>query len=503
MHLTEGIRKIGALLGGCALIALVAAQGVRPADAETLKQALSSAYRSNPSLEAERSRLRAQDETVAIANSGYRPRVAAGGSLSWEHSVIDPSTAGNTIIIGPGGGLGPGGIITEPGVNRHARYGVAVTQPVFSGFQTTNQVRIAESGVRARRELLRDTERTVFMQVVAAYSNIIATRKVLRLREKNLSIMERQVKAAQQRLAYNELTRTDVAQATLRMGTAQSLVVAARAAVKTALSNYLTVVGNEPSDLSEPALARALPRNLNEAQAIAARENPVVLNALYSEEAARHGVDLARGRLLPTVNLSASWNEDDNFDRDTKSRSTAVVVSITVPLYESGEAHAAVRQAKQLHLSQIQQIELARGQVQLLVASAWAEFEASRIRLGIAKEQTKSSLAALEGVRREEGLGQRTLLDILNAEQEHLEALTLVVTMQRDYLVASYQVLAQIGQLDASILDLGPVYDPTIHFGDVHRKWFGLTISYPDGRSELVDVKDTRAVPKTNEWAPQ
>lgn len=159
---------------------------------------------------------------------------------------------------------------------------------------------------------------------------------------------------------------------------------------------------------------------------------------------------------------------------------------MNMPLYEGGEVHAQVRQAKQLHLSQLQAVEAVRGQVQQGVAAAWSQYEAAKVRVDVARQQIRSSQAALDGVRREEGIGQRTLLDVLNAQQDQMDAQITLVSVQRNHLVAAYVLMAQIGRLDGTLLDMEPVYDPTIHFDEVHRKWFGLTISYPDGRREVM-----------------
>ncbi len=465
-----------------ASLVLVAVMFDTPALAETLKQALDSAYRNNPNLEAQRSRLRATDEGVAVANAGYRPRISANGAISWTNTVVGGDNSGTTPLT-----VSPTGNVTSGGINRSAGYGVALTQPIFSGFQITNQVRIAETGVLVGRELLRDTERSVFVQAVAAYTDVLATKKVVKLQEQNLALMQKELTSAKERLAFNELTNTDVAQSKVRLTNAQTLLAVARADVKSAIGAYLTVIGHEPGQLFDPPTPLNLPKSLAEALAISAQENPLVVSARHAEEAARLAVEVIRGRLLPTVSLGAGWGEEHNSQGAPYRRSTSVEGRVSVPLYEGGELHALIRQAKQIHLSQIQTIEAVRSQVAQLVTTAWSQLEVARQRLELNKELVKASRASLDGVRREEKLGQRSLLDVLNAEQERREAQVGSVFGVRNYLITSYALLSQIGRLDASLLALGgPVYDPSIHYDEVHRKWFGLTITYSDGHREIV-----------------
>lgn len=463
----------------CSCVALLAAWS-GAAHSETLKEALTSAYRTNPALESERSRLRATDEGVAIANSGYRPRIGTNGSLSWEKTMTDPSTA-SSITVGP-----TGSILTEDGLNRHARYGFYASQPLFTGFQVTNQVRIAEANVRGGREVLRGAEGNLFVQVVSAYINVMATRQILSLQEQNAALMQKHVRSARERLAFNELTNTDVAQAQLRMANAQAAIATGRSDVITARGAYVTFVGHEPSHLTDPSFPRGMPKSLAEALGVASHQNPQIIGAIHGEEAARHAVELARGRLLPQVSLGAGWGEDHNHDRSSTTRSTIVEGRMNMPLYEGGEIHAQVRQAKQLHLSSLQAIDAIRGQVQQAVTAAWSQHDAARARVEVARQQIRTSQAALDGVRREEGIGQRTLLDVLNAQQDYIDAQINMVSVRRVELISAYIVMAQIGRLDATLLDMDPVYDPTIHFEEVHRKWFGLTISYPDGRRQVI-----------------
>lgn len=456
--------------------------GCAPAHAEDLKDALTAAYQASPTLEGQRARVRAVDENVSIANSGYRPRVTAGGSLTWEHT-----------IIGGGGdtGVTPTGTLTTGGTNRQAAYGVTVNQPLFTGLQVTSQARVAEADVRAAREALRDTERTVLLRAVAAFAGAVASRSTVQIQEQNLERMTKQVRVVKERVALTELTNTDLSQAELRRDTAKSLVADARAALKTARAAYLEVIGHEPGKLSEPGLPGGLPKSLNEALAIAGQENPLIISALYGEEAARHTVDRIRGQLLPQLSITASWGDQYNTNAVPYQNTAVVQGNLTVPLYEGGQVQAEVRQAKQIHLSQIQAIEAVRSFVQRTVTASWSQLEAVRTRVSLGQSQIRNAQVALDGVLKEETIGQRTILDVLNAEQDLLTAKVAMIDSKRDLVVASYDLLAQIGRLESERLGLTTlVYDPVIHYEEVRRKWFGISITYADGHSEDYHARD-------------
>lgn len=454
-----------------------------PVSAESLQQALASTYRYSAIIDAQRARLRATDENVSQANAGFRPRVNAHGEIAWEHTI-------NSQDGGPALSVGPGGQLTLGGANRTSGYGFSLSQPLFTGGHLTYQLRTAEATVRAGRESLRDVVRSVFLSAVTAYTDVIATQEILKLQERNLDTLNKLVKSTKDRLAYKELTQTDVAQAEARRAVGLSALDSARANAKTARATYLQIIGNEPSNITEPPLPRKLlPKSLAEAQAIAARENPLIVNALYIEEAARHQVDQVRSQLLPTVSLDARWDDRYSSQGSNYQRSGEVAGRLSVPLYEGGAIYSQVRQAKETHLSTIQSLEVVRAQTEQAVVAAWQQMEAARARVEHNMLAIKANQSALEGVTNEEAIGQRTFLDILNAEQELLFAKVAYATARTSHVVAAYTLLAQIGRLDADHLELvGEIYDPTKHYDEVRRKWFGLSITHADGRREFVDA---------------
>lgn len=457
------------------VVAMVATVGGVPAQAETLRQALSQTYKSNPRLDAERARLRATDEEVPRAMSGYRPQILGTADVGYQNTRTRPAAPSN-------GDSNPRG------------YGVQLTQPVFSGFRTTNQLYEAEATVRAGRENLRSVEQQVLLEAVTAYVDVVRDQAVVRLRENNVVVLTRELRAVQDRFAVGEVTRTDVAQSEARRSRSVSGLDLARANLRTSRGTYERVVGNPPSNLTEPALPmKLLPKSINEAIATATRENPAIVGALYREQAARHTVDRIWGELLPTVQVEASYNNRFDTSRSVDEvEQTVVTGRMTVPIYEGGEVRARVRQSKHTHVSRLQEVEQARSETQEFVVAAWARYEAARAQLESDQAQVNANRIALAGVREEERVGQRTILDVLNAEQELLDSEVLLVTTRRNLVVAAYALLATIGHLTAQDLGVSEViYDPEEHYFEVRRKWFGISITHRDGREEKLDLWPT------------
>ena len=442
--------------------------------AETLREALSSAYRTNPRLDAERARLRATDEEVPRAKSGFRPIVEGSADFGAQRTTTRPATTG-------AGQTNPSG------------YSLNVTQEVFSGFRTVNTVREAEATVRAGRENLRLVESNTLMEAVTAYMDIVRDQALVRLREGNLDVMTRELVAAETRRSVREITKTDVAQARARRAKAASELDRAKANLKASRAAYERVVGHPANRISEPPLTlKLVPRSLDEAHRVGLQESPNVVSALYREQAARHAVDKVWGELLPEFRIEGSLNHRFETSRAIDEQDSAAITGrINVPLYRGGETHARVRQAKHTHVSRIQEIEQARSETQAAIATAWSRGMAARAQFKSDQVQVEASRTALDGVREEEKVGQRTVLDLLNAEQELLDAEAQLIVTRREIVVASYGLLAAMGRLDAETLRLNSeIYDPEEHYHEVRQKWFGLAITHADGRREMLDAAD-------------
>jgi outer membrane protein len=465
-------------LGLAALAAFTACPVHIEARAESLQEALSAAYKFNPRLDAARATLRATDEEVPRALSGFRPTVVGNADTGYQMQTTRPSQ--------------PGKAESNP-----RGYSVDLQQPIFKGFRVVNTVREAEATVRAGRETLRTTESSVLLEGVTGYVDVVRDQAIVRLRENNVTVLTRDLKATQDRFNVGEVTRTDVAQAQARRAGAVSALDLARANLKTSRATFERVVGHPPSNLIEPQATRLVPGALGTSIEISARESPNVVAALYLEQAARHAVDRIRGELLPEVNLEASYGR--RFDPSTSTESTeatTVTGRLTVPFYTGGEVEARVRQAKHTHVSRLQEIEQARTEVQAQVVAAWSQLVAAKAQLESDQASVDANRIALAGVREEERVGQRTLLDVLNAEQELLNSEVNLVTTKRNLVVASYALLATIGRLNAQELGVaGLVYDPEAHYNEVRRKWTDISITHGDGRREDFQAEVRREPP--------
>lgn len=468
--------------------------------AESLSQALASAYRYNPRIDAERARLRATDEEVARAMSGYRPVINGNYDKGYEYtkSKVSVGRTGTGSDFSGGGGSGGGTAVGKGNVKDSTTlfpsgYSFDITQNIFDGFQTTNAVRESEAAVRAAREVLRSIEQDVLLEAVTAYMDVVRDQAIVRLRENNVTVLSRELKATEERFAVGEVTRTDVAQAQARRAAAVSALDLARANLKTSRASYERVIGHAAANLAEQRPRESLlPKSQDDAVAVGSHENPDIIAALYREQLARHTVDRIRGELLPQARIEGSYSERFDQSESLEAREQATVTGrVIVPIYEGGEVYARVRQAKHTHVSRLQEVEQFRTDTQAFVVSSWSQLLAARAQLESDQAQVDANRTALQGVREEERVGQRTLLDVLNAEQELLNAEVQLVTTKRNLVVASYALLSAVGRLDAANLGVADlVYDPEEHYFDVRRKWIGLDITHADGRHEHVDVSN-------------
>jgi outer membrane protein len=467
---SSGVARLRAV--SIAVLMLAAGAGFGPAvEAQSLQQALTQAYRTNPQLDAARATQRATDESVARANASYRPVVSGNATSSWTRTDTRPEQT--------------------PGELHPRQFGVTVAQPLFRGFRSLNQVRVAEANVRAGRETLRAVEQTVLLAAATAYVDVVRDQAVVRLRENNVNVLTNQLKATQDQFSVGEVTRTDVAQAEARRSRGISELEVARGNLRNSRAIYERVVGSAPGRLNEASEpSRLMPKSLPEATAIAQRENPLVVNALYAEQAARYDIELIRGELLPTVTLNASYTRGYDTSRTVDlSDDRRISTTMSVPIYSGGEIEARVRAAKHIHVNRLQTIEQVRTEQLALVVGAWARYQAAKAQGQSSAAQVRASQTALTGVREEYRVGQRTLLDVLNAEQELLDAQVLEVTARRDAVVQAYTLLQAVGRLSAAEMALGSeIYDAEIHYFEVRRKWFGLSITHADGRRERVDA---------------
>jgi outer membrane protein len=439
--------------------------------AETISGALAKAYELNSAMNSARAGVRVTDENVAIAKSGYRPVINGIGTLDYSSSRIRPDNFPNrTVNLTTG------------------NFGVEIRQNVFDGFQTKNNVAAANARVMAGEESLRNTEQNTLFDAATAYMDVIRDRQVAVLRERNLSFLVEQVRAAKSRFEVGEGTRTDVAQAEASRSSAVAQLASARAQVTSSEAIYTRVVGEEPHSLSPAAaVAKLLPRSLNQALAQAADQHPAILATQHLVDAADFSVRSAEGALLPQVTASASvFDRFDHNAPDTRlangsETSAAVGLQLTVPIYQGGRTSAIVRQSKE-SLGQARiEVDVSRDQVQAAVTSAWTQYIAAVESVAANHDLVAAAQLALDGVIEERNVGQRTTLDVLNQQADVIDAQINLASSERDAVVASYAILSATGVLSAGRLGLQVAeYRPREHYQAVKDKWYGLRT--PDGR---------------------
>jgi outer membrane protein len=448
---------------------LVGASLVSGALAETLPGALAKAYMGNPDLNQQRASVRATDENVPRQMSGWRPRVTATADAGALRSETDrfPNPAQNI------------------GVSSYPRgFGVSIQQNLWNGNRTVNGVRQAESGVLAARETLRNTEQTVLQNAVTSYMNVLRDTAILNLRRNNIEVLEQQVRQTRDRFSVGEVTRTDVAQVEAQLAGARAEAFTAQSNLQTSLANYRQVVGEQPKSLA-PAqpIEKALPKSVAAAVSTSQTEHPLIQAAMHNVDSAQLNVKVVEGELYPTFGVTGTVSKrwDPSNTVGAQSTSASIVGTLTVPIYEGGEVYARVRQAKELLGQARIQADLQREQVRALVVSNWGLWENSRAVLQAAQAQVQAAEIALNGVREEAKVGQRTTLDVLVAQQTLLNARVALVTAQRDRVVTSYSLMAAMGRLSAANLGLRvAAYDARTHFDQVKGKWIGVRT--PDGR---------------------
>ena len=460
-----------AWLQGAAIVALAAALLTTGAHAETIGGALAKAYLSNPDINQQRAAVRVQDENIPKANAGYLPNVSAEGDAA----------VSNTLASGLGAAY-PSQLDTS---SRPRGYGVTVTQNVWNGDRTGNTVRQAESSVLGARETLRNTEQNVLLSAVTYYMDVLRDTAILDLDRNNVEVLQEQLRQTQDRFNVGEVTRTDVAQAEASLAGARATALQAQSQLQASLANYRQAIGDDPKSLSPVApLSRQLPRALPDAIAISQLEHPAIVAMLHGVDAAVLQVKIAEGALYPTVGVTGQVQKRFDVAGDPVGSQTlteSLMGQITVPIWDGGATYAGARQAKE-QLGQTElQTDLQRDKVRAAVVAAWGANENSSGVLRAARAEVQAAEVALAGVREEAKVGQRTTLDVLNAQQALLNARVQLVTAQHDSVVNSYSLLSAIGRLSIQTLGLAvPEYDPRVHFDQVKNKLWGLRT--PDGK---------------------
>ena len=431
------------------------------ASAESLSNALLEAYRKNPTLNAARAGQRVTDEAVPQALSGWRPTVTTQGSVqqSWVNS------SSSNIFVGQS--------YTRP---TQENYAIQLKQPLFRGFRTTENTKVAEAQVKGGRQQLLATEQQVLLNGIQSYLDVMRDRRTLQLRQQNLTVLDDQLRASNARFKAGELTKTDVAQSQAGVATAKAALAGTVAQLRASEATFEQIIGHKPDRLESAPAARA-PASLEQAYDIAHETNPQILASAQAAVAAEHNVGVAFSGLLPQADLIGNYSyqatENTTGNAQTDLSNLTVQGVLTVPLYEAGLTYSQVRAAKQkASQSRISVIDVTR-QIRQSVAANWASYTASKQALSSAATSTSASQTAYDGVKQEYQVGSRSTIDVLNAEQTLLNAQISQVSLQHDLILASYRLQASIGHLTGQHLHLGPLYDPTENYNEVRNKWIG------------------------------
>jgi outer membrane protein len=443
-----------------------------PADAETIEQALARAYQNNPQLNAQRAVVRQTDEGVAQALSGYRPTLSANASAGDQYTTqkeVFPAIPGTPFTKSLG--------VEIKGHTQPYSFGATAGQTLFNGQQTANKVRAAESQVSAARETLRVMEQSVLLAAATIYMDVSRDTANLEVQQNNLRVLQHTFKDTRDRFAAGQVTSTDVAQSEAQMAAGEASLHAAEATLMSTRANYRRIIGNDPENLAPATpVERFAPSTMAAAIALGSAQNPNVLAAMYGVDVALLQVKIAEGVLWPTLTAQANVQQQYNSSVLVPRQFTdSAMLNLSVPIYQGGAEYANVRANKEAVGHQQLNVDQVRDQARADVVQAWGQLQAAKAQVEAAERQGNASERALTGVRNEAVAGQRTTLDVLNAQQALVNARVNLITAQHDRVVASYSLLSAVGRLSAQELSLPvSIYDPSVHYHQVRDSWIGL-----------------------------
>jgi outer membrane protein len=461
----DGVKVV---TGAAATVLLWMLASPLAASADTIEAALVRAYQNNPQLNAQRAQVRATDENVPQALSGYRPKVAVTASAGYQYG----DTLSNF-----------GTPLDFAGATPPTSVQATATQTLYNGNQTANKTRAAESQVSGAREGLRVLEQSVLLSAATIYMDYLRDAAIVEVNRSNVRVLDQTLKQTQDRFNVGEVTRTDVAQSEAQLAAGKTQLLAAEATLTTTQANFRRIIGNEPQALAPGSpVDRFLPRSLAGAVELSLIENPNVTAAMYGIDVNFLQVKVNEGALLPTVSLQASVLQQYQQNVTSPRNFQAIALAqLSVPIYQGGAEYSLIRQSKETLAQQRLVLEQTRDQTRANTVTAWGQLVAGKAQVASAQAQVTASEVALNGVREEAKAGQRTTLDVLNAQQALVNARVALVTAQHDRVVASYAVLSAIGRLAPQVLGLATtVYDPSVHYHQVRDSWFGVRT--PDGR---------------------
>lgn len=441
---------------GALAIAVLLAAAASPASAQTLKEALVAAYNNNPTLQAARAQLRAVDEQVPQARSNYYPTITGNGDLG--RSSVDQKSS----FFGTSEDRDP----------RSAS--IVISEPIYRGGRTVAETERAENAVKSGRAQLLSTEQSVLLSAATAYLDVYRDQAVLDLNTKNEQVLTRQLEETREQFKVGVVTQTDVAQAEARLAQAKAGRLAAEGTLNSSRAVFRNVTGIAPGKLEAAAPIGGLPGTGDEAIAASA-QNPNVVAAAFNELAAVNDVDVNAGALLPTLSVNGEYDRgEDTVTKKSFAESKSITAQLSLPIFPGGAVYSRVRQAKETVKQRRSETEEAKRNAAQAATQAFDALTSAQAQMKSFESQIQANEIALSGVKQEATVGTRTVLDILNAEQELLDSQVNKVKAEHDATVAALQLKVAIGQLTARNLEL-PVqyYDVEQHYQDVRDKIWG------------------------------
>jgi outer membrane protein len=460
-------RSSGRRLSGFAAFAGSILVAVMPARAQTLTQALAETYNTNPQLLAQRALLRATDEGVPQALSGWRPTVNFTGQVGGARSAF---TTGATI--------GTSRVSTYSTFYQNS-LNLQVTQPVYTGGRTLAQTRQAVNTVQSTRAQTLAVETSVFQSVAQAYLDVVRDQALVEVQRNNVEVLRKQLEATQDRFRVGEVTRTDVAQAESSLAQAIGTLTSAEGTLRESQAEYVRAVGHPPGRLLLPRERPTLPVTREEALTLAASANYSVISANFAELAARDNIDVVRGQLLPQISLVGGLSRifaPSITLNGSLEQEASITAQMTMPLYEGGAIYSQTRQAQQTVGQRRSQVDDARRAAVQTATDSWETLKAARASIGSFAAAVRAAQIALEGTQQEALVGTATTLDVLIQNQQLLSTQQQLIVAEHDAALAEFNLAAAVGRLIAPELHL-PVqlYDMERHYKEVKDKWFGFS----------------------------
>lgn len=460
------------------------------ANADTLRDALVASYNNNPTLTAQREELKATDANVAIAKAAGRPQVSAQ--------------------VGVNRNLAQSGILTTSNNGPRVSATANLSLPLYAGGAIKNSVRAAKTRVESDRATLRAVEGDVFTQATSSYMNVIRDRSIVELNRNNVKVLETNLEATQDRFQIGDLTRTDVAQSEARLQLGRAQLATAIGQQVASEATYRQVVGHQPGQLQPPPPLPPLPATPEEAVQIGLANNPDLVAVTRAAVAAGFDVRVAEASRLPTLSGVLSSTYVDALGHSSTNPSTGAAISnrgsqatigaqVDVPIFQGGLPAARTRRAQALEGQLLQQVVGTERAVVQAARSAFAAYDAAQKAIQAQTIAVQANQLSLEGNRAEQSVGTRTVLDVLNAEQELLQSQVALVSAKRDAYVAGFQLLNAMGQAEARDLGLdgGPLYDPLGNYRRVANTWsdWARDRRHNSVSSRIVDPQEMPPVP--------